>query len=59
MLVRVYIDKGRVSETRESAETGISETPSEQYKQSNICKLTPALSKFPQLLLAANKENTY
>ena len=38
MLVVVYLDKGRVSDTPESAETVISETPwrhFKKYKQTN------------------------
>ena len=31
-LVGVYLDKGRVSDTPESAETGISETPSRHFE---------------------------
>ena len=56
MLVGVYLDKGRISDTAESAGTMISEIPwrnFKQYKQTNeqhILKLTPALSRFPQLL---------
>ena len=64
MLVGVYLDKARVSDTPESVETVISETSwrnSKLYKQTkklNICKLTPALSRFPQLLLAAPWDNS-
>ena len=51
MLVGVYLDKGRVSETPESEETVISETPwrhFKNYKQTNeqhIFKLTAAFSR--------------
>ena len=38
MLVGVYLDKGRVSDTPESAETVISETPQRHFL--NINKLT-------------------
>ena len=57
MLVSVFIDNGRVSDTPESSETVISETPwsySKRYKQTkekHQFRLTPALSRFPQLLL--------
>ena len=62
-LVGVYLDKGRVSDTTESAEAVISETPwshskhDKQTKKQHIYKLTPALSIFPQLLLAAQRKN--
>ena len=51
MLVGVYLDKGRVSETPKSAETVISETPGrhfKKYRQTNeqhILKLTAAFSR--------------
>ena len=64
MSVRLYLDKGRVSDIPESAETVISEIQwkhSKQYKQTNkqhIFRLTPALSRFTQLQLAAHRKNT-
>ena len=51
MLYGVYLDKGRVSDTPESAETMISETPWRQFpkcKETNkqqILKLTAELSR--------------
>ena len=33
MLVGVYLDQGRVSDARESAETGISEIPLRHFKK--------------------------
>ena len=59
MLVGVYLDKGRVSDTPKSAETGNSETlyrHFENYKQTkeqHIFKFTAAFSSQPQALLAA------
>ena len=58
MIVRVYLDKGRVSDT-----PVISETPrrhSKPFKQTNkhIFKLTPSLSRFPHFLLAAHWKKT-
>ena len=58
MLVRVYIDMGRVSDTPESAETVISKTILRNTQMNNTFKLTPALSRFPQLLLTAHRKNT-
>ena len=51
MLVGVYLDKDRVSDTPDSAETGISETLQKhfkKYKQTNkqhMFKLTAAFSR--------------
>ena len=51
MLVGVYLEKGRVSDTPESAETAISETPwrhYKNYKQTNkehIFELIAAFSR--------------
>ena len=64
MLVGVYLDKGRVSDTPESAETVISETPQRHFL--NINKLTnnkhvqftSTLSRYLQLLQAAHRKNT-
>ena len=64
MLIRIYLYMGMVSDTPESAETVISETPYGQgdtpkYKQTNkhhVFMLTPALSRYPQLLLAAHRK---
>ena len=62
MPVRLYLDKGRVSDIPESAETVISEIPwrqSKQYKKTNkqhIFRLTPAISRFTQLQLAAHRK---
>ena len=53
ILVGVDLNKGRISDTPESAEIVISETPwrhSKQYKQT-----TDALSRFRQLLIAAQE----
>ena len=64
MLVGVYLDKGRVSDTPESAETVVSETPPRHFL--NINKLTnnkhvqftSTLSRYLQLLQAAHRKNT-
>ena len=64
MLVGVYPDKGRVSDTPESAETFISENPYRhfpKYKQTieyQIIKLTIELLIHTQWLLAADRKNT-
>ena len=64
MLVGVYLDNGRVSDTPESAETVISETSRKHFL--NINKLTnnkhvqftSTLSRYLQLLQAAHRKNT-
>ena len=58
------LPRGRVSDTPESVETVISETPWRQFKKYNqttkqqIFKLSAELLRFPQLLLAAHRTNT-
>ena len=63
MLVGVYLDKGRVSDTPESAETVISETPQRRFLNinkltSNIhVQFTSTLSRYVQFLRAPQRKN--
>ena len=64
MLVVVYLDNGKVSDTPESAETRISETSIrhfkkyKQYNKQHMFTLTAAFSRQPQFLLTARRKNT-